>query len=831
VKRRILLVLFLFSMMSVAQAQETANWTILQYTDVDNNLEGAAFNDYYEMQTAGSVNGVNIVAQFDRAEGYEARFGDWTDTRRFLIQQVPPLPEQDVEGKREAIVSFFGEQGEDEAVIRAQAAALDDATVNRIYENYNLGVSFDQTPVEELGEVDMGEPQSLVDFLVWGVQNYPAEHYLVVIGSHGAGWRGIGPDEGGGESILELIEIDAALGEARAQLGIDKFDIVGFDACLMAITDVAVMLEPHADYVLFSQETIPSNGWEYFNSITAMQNNPEWDAFQVGAAFVDNYIAYYAGEGARTKLGLSLVETAGLPNLVTALQNFADVVEADTVELLSALGTARNNSQTFGTSLGDRADFYSYVDLRDFMTWFSVQTTITDDAYNAALEVIAAYDATVVYSIADSGLPGATGLAVYLPSTPIYYEAYGVDYPAQAPTTLAFWQDYLNQFYSTITTELDGSALQLEITDVFTLGETGSSVDAPVVSFNAAGVGVVDLEYTVAYVYEDGSRTIVDTAHISYTSILPTGETVIEYPNELTPSTFTWGVEFPFISDGTTSVLSLLQASSGGNQAFVQGTYINAQGSQPAYLIFDISTLTYVGMLAIADEAPYEVNPLPGDQFIVDVFNVTADGEVTVAPLADNPLTFGTTPLAIVYAPARSGSYVVALTMTDLAGNKVSANTQVDINNDAVDGTLRGYTDTNEGVYFQYPYAWGEAYLFTNEDGSVTGAVSDDDGVHAIYVDTYLDTSPDEALEIVLADNDNVSEIEETTLGGLPAYVGSYTYEMDGITYYTIAASVYNEETGTAIVLLLQSTIEDDPAMSDLVNLIDSTFALFPIPE
>jgi hypothetical protein len=827
VKRGLFLVLLLLSGLRIAKAQDTANWTILHYTDVDNSLEGAAFNDYYEMQIAGSGSGVNIVTQFDRAEGYEARFGDWTDTRRFYIQQAPPLPELDIDGKREAIVSFLVEQGADEADIRAQAAELDDATVTRIFENNNLGVSFDQTPVEDLGEVDMGDPQSLVDFLVWGVQNYPAEHYMVIIGSHGAGWRGIGPDDGGGESILELPEIDAALGEARAELGIDKFDIVGFDACLMAVTDVAVMLEPHADYVLFSQEVIPSNGWEYANSITAMQNNPDWDAFQVGAAFIDDYIAYYAGVGARTKVSLSLVETAGLPNLLVALQNFADVVAADEVELLSPLGIARNNSQTFGTSLGDRADFYSYVDLRDFMGWFSVQTTITEAAYNAAQAVIAAYDATVVYSISDSALPGATGLGVYLPSGPGFYEADGADYPTLAPTSFAFWQNYLNQFYSTIVTELDGSALQLNITDVFTLGESGSSVDGPVVFFDAAGLGVVDLAYTITYIYEDGSSTIVDTAPISYTSILPTGETIIEYPNELTPSTFTWSVEFPFISDGITSVFGLLQTSSGnGNQAFVQGTYVNAGGSQPAFLIFDVSTLTYVGMLAIADQAPYEVNPLPGDEFIADVFNLTSEGEVSIAPLTDNPLTFGTAPFTIMYAPAASGQYGVGLSMTDLAGNRVAANTQITINNDNEDGSLRGYTDTNEGVYFQYPYTWGQSYRFTNDDGSVTNGVSDRDGIQALYIDTSPDTDAQAALEAVLTNMEVESEITETTFGGLPAYTANYVIEDDAGTVYSTVFSVFNEESSSAVVFTLQSSA-DEQLDAEIIGMLDATLILF----
>jgi hypothetical protein len=110
-KKLTVLVVMLLTSISIVQAQDIANWTILHYTAVDNNLEGAAFNDYYEMQIAGSGEGVNIVAQLDRAEGFDNRFGDWTDTRRFYIEQVPPLPELDVTGQRDALVDYFVQQG------------------------------------------------------------------------------------------------------------------------------------------------------------------------------------------------------------------------------------------------------------------------------------------------------------------------------------------------------------------------------------------------------------------------------------------------------------------------------------------------------------------------------------------------------------------------------------------------------------------------------------------------------------------------------------------------------------------------------------------------
>ncbi len=829
-KRWVWVVLFLLGTFGIVQGQDVANWTILHYTAVDNNLEGAAFNDYYEMQSAGSGDGVNIVTQFDRAEGHETRFGDWTGTQRFYIEQVPAQPTPDMADKRAALVGYFTQQGYSD--VAPQIEAMDDATVNSIYENNNVGVSFDQTPIEDLGEVDMGDPQSLTDFIVWGAANFPANHYMIVIGSHGGGWRGIGPDEGAGEpSMLEMPEIDAALSAAQEQLGIEKFDIVGFDACLMGVTDVAVMLESHADYVLFSQEVIPGNGWEYAKSITAMKENPDWDTFQVGANFVDNYMAYYAGEGARTKVDLGLVQTAGLPALVAALQNFAAVVGADPVELISALGTARNNSQSFAVSLADGGEYYSYIDLKDFIKWFSVQTTITEEAYNAAQEVLAAYDGAVAYSLADSKLPGSNGLGIYLPATPQVFAAYGEAYPVSAPAPMAFWQDYLNGFYATVVSTLDGSALQLEISNVFTLGETGSTLDTPIISFDAAGKGVVDMVYSVFYMQDDGTQIIVDTAPIAYTSVLPTGETVIEYPNELTPSTFKWGVEFPNLSDGTNTVLGLLQSSgASSSESRVFGTYVSAQGNQTAVLIFDSATYEYKGMLAQAEGgAPYEARPQLGEQFIVDMVTITPEGEVKSVPLDGTPLTFGVTPFTLTYAPAISGNYSVGLSIKDLAGNNLYKQVDLTINNDAVDGSMRGYTDINAGVHFVYPFAWGDTVTFNNDDGTTSDMASfEQDGqMYSITATAYADTDPQAALDAALSTLAvEIGDVTEATLGGLPALRLDYSYESDAGTMIGALFSVVNPESGAAIVFQMDAAGGEDN-LTALIGMVDGSLFLF----
>jgi len=116
-----------------------ADWTFMVYLDGDNDLEGAAINDFLEMAAVGSDANVNIVVQFDRIGGYDSSYGDWETCKRFYVTSgmTPTAAEQ----------------------------------------------------VEDVGEANMGDPAALTDFINWVADNYPANNYAVVLWNHGAGWR------------------------------------------------------------------------------------------------------------------------------------------------------------------------------------------------------------------------------------------------------------------------------------------------------------------------------------------------------------------------------------------------------------------------------------------------------------------------------------------------------------------------------------------------------------------------------------------------------------------------------------------------------------------
>src|SRR3989442_12416764 len=66
-----------------------ASWTVLAYMAGDNDLEGSLLGDLREMERVGSRPGsVEIVAQIDRAPGYDTSRGDWTGSRRYYVTKA-----------------------------------------------------------------------------------------------------------------------------------------------------------------------------------------------------------------------------------------------------------------------------------------------------------------------------------------------------------------------------------------------------------------------------------------------------------------------------------------------------------------------------------------------------------------------------------------------------------------------------------------------------------------------------------------------------------------------------------------------------------------------
>ncbi|HNY12534.1 MAG TPA: clostripain-related cysteine peptidase, partial [Candidatus Wallbacteria bacterium] len=232
-------------------------WTFMVYMNSDNDLESAGIKDLNEMENVGSTSKVNIVVQCDRSPEYDESNGNWVGARRFYM-----------------------EKDSDFSTVNSKMAQ-------------NLGES-----------VDMGDPAVLLDFLKWGVKNYPAKKYAVVIWNHGSGWKfanarfspvkGISYDESSGNH-LDNFKLTAALAEAVKFNGGKKFEILSMDACLMAMLEVAYQVKDTAKIYVASEEVAPGDGMPYDLILSKLAEKPSMDERELSQIMVENDIRSYKG--------------------------------------------------------------------------------------------------------------------------------------------------------------------------------------------------------------------------------------------------------------------------------------------------------------------------------------------------------------------------------------------------------------------------------------------------------------------------------------------------------------------------------------------------------
>ena len=164
-----------------------------------------------------------------------------------------------------------------------------------------------------IGEVNTGEPAPLTDFIDWTVRYAPADHYVLILGGHGAGWKGLLPDytsrdcnvnEGLGlcdDDYLYMHELETALADALI-----NFDIVGFDACNMAMVEVADQIHPYTKYMVASEEV--DCGWDYNDIFSHLQNNLQTISdLELANYMVDSYDRYYKNWACRTLSAIDLL--------------------------------------------------------------------------------------------------------------------------------------------------------------------------------------------------------------------------------------------------------------------------------------------------------------------------------------------------------------------------------------------------------------------------------------------------------------------------------------------------------------------------------------------
>lgn len=263
--------------------------------------------------------------------------------------------------------------------------------------------------VDSVSSQDMGESNTLADFLTWGIQNYPADRMGLILWNHGGGSiSGVCFDERNNDDSLVLRELDDALARTLPLMW-KKFDFVGFDACLMGTLETANVLASYADYLYGSEEMEPGSGWEYSSIMEYLAKHPSADGAKLGRAIADAYMDSIEDAEDQDIATFSVVDLAKLDPLLQAFHRFSQELYEATEDAPTLASVARAVSETDNYGGNNRAEGYTnMVDLGGLVA--AVQ-----DATPSAGEVLKALDDAVSYHVEGTTHAGAHGLSVYYP--------------------------------------------------------------------------------------------------------------------------------------------------------------------------------------------------------------------------------------------------------------------------------------------------------------------------------------------------------------------------------------------------------------------------------
>lgn len=782
IRLSVLLVMSLFFITSVT-AQGEKSWTFLVYVAADNDLEQFSINDITQMIEVGSSDDVNIVIQVDRAEGYSSDWADFTDTRRFYVTKESSLGELN--------------------------------------------------SIEQLGEVDMGDAQSLTDFIVWGATNYPADKYSLIIWSHGGGWNGIGPDYGNDQSMLTIADIDLALADARDITGIDQFEFVGFDACLMAQLEVFQALADDAKYGIAAEEIIPENGYNYTPILDYLVNNPSTSVEDLIPVILDSYMEFYAVDiTAHRYVDLHAIDLSQLDAVNVALADFVAIANDNMADVFNAVGVARVGAQSFSYV----SDF-QFVDIVDVMSQI-VEGSQNTDVQASAQTVADATQNAIFYTRTTDNMPNATGLSIYFPVlSDIFnkdaYIASGVDL-----LMAEGWTSFLNTFHATATELLANNNVTITVTDTNYVGDVVSALTPPTIDFETTGTAIIDLQYVALYQDPTGGQIIVAQSPLAICTQDAEGNLRSTYPDGDYSSFYTWDVLMSYMNINGEKTPVLLEYQTRSGQFKMDGIFCwVADGNcTQANIFFDGTTHEMVSMWVTVDtgngQVTAAVKPNPGDTFTPSLATITPDGEIESISQSVE-IVFGDEKPSFYYAPALSGDYSILLLIRDLTGEYQASNALISVNNDDVPEGVRGFPEAGQlGVNFAYPISWGDSVIQDLGEGNYRYYVGNDDVGGYIYLEVLEADSLDDAyanLEGFIMET--VTPLQDPypldTTTGYSSIAVEYSYNETGYGYYLI---FYENNTAYFFDLYLPNGY-DETLFNEVVGLFDATVTFFAPEE
>jgi hypothetical protein len=433
---------------AVAQTK-SADWTVMVWMNGDNNLEDNIVGDWKEMARLRQSDRVNVVVQLDRRQP--------DGTYRFKVER-------------------------------------------------DLKAKVDKLP--DIKERNMVSGIELAQFVGWAIEHYKAERYALIFSSHGSGPRVYKPATSGGDGsstpavptraaasadddpftlpdgvfgspnrAISADDHESSRGDALynseiadalvAGLKGQTLELIGFDACLMSMVEMAYGVRRSARVFVASEELVDADGWNYEEWLKALIADPTMDGVAFGSKLVDTYAAVQKARLDEERRTLAAFRLAAAEDLGKAISALGDAVRAGPADQMDVVTSARSRCLLFAPAKCGEKKCFHHIDLKRFADLVASDAKATEAVKAAAGHVSTLLRSMRINNYAGTrrrddeptrAAHGSEGLAIYFPATeeefkrdkltgPAYVKKGTTTHPIEFVEALN-WSDFLQAYYA-----------------------------------------------------------------------------------------------------------------------------------------------------------------------------------------------------------------------------------------------------------------------------------------------------------------------------------------------------------------------------------------------
>jgi hypothetical protein len=263
------------------------------------------------------------------------------------------------------------------------------------------------------------DPATLAEFLRFCNKNYKADHTILVLWDHGGGPFGYGNDSIYGGESMSLKEVRQALSMVYTPNEDNPaFDIIGFDACLMSNLEVTHALNGFASYYVLSEESEPGWGWDYYEWLKQMSDNPTMSPAAVAQTIADTFTDYYMTQNVNIKrfkvsrdVTMSVLDAKKTEELYDA---YCELTKKQLIDSISDISVLAEIGRCSDKSTHVASDSYNVLNLVDLGNYVDYMVDTYPDECTKISNLL---EEAVIYHRENGSLCDAEGISVYLPGS------------------------------------------------------------------------------------------------------------------------------------------------------------------------------------------------------------------------------------------------------------------------------------------------------------------------------------------------------------------------------------------------------------------------------